>query len=912
MFLAEHFAEYLRFAEILSIATAVQTFIFVYYIYKRKKENSFYLVIFSLAILSLIISIITSNFYHLQSIKFMKYVSFFFLLLFNFLMLIFCYRLKSISKTGLILLSLSIPLLTISLFLELKIITISINAILTVVWLILGFKAAKIVLKNQSIKSHPYLLIQCAIFMSLSTVSLILFRVLNNALIFNTLSFLFMTFFSINFTGFLTIDETLFHPKFRNRTLFDLFVIVLFIPVILLIYYIQHFGLFVYLQTNINTADFAIVSQRIEIIITNATILSELLLITLYIIRSYILITGRIREKQFIEMSFIRERLFDLSNNPMFILKGSMIVNINRSAQELFGRLPDEILNRPVDDFLQNKYDGQPISVLMQTRQSPKLESNLVKQDGSFLNCQLDITTLSESNDQYRLCEIRDFNYFEKEVRSARIIQSLYSILVSGEYWHNKVRDMAEMIRSAYRCSMIYIYLQGYEGFYNYGSVDEDLSGMMKKFYFDPDLEILTEYSGDVCAILLKIKTESKQYGTLCIKINRTDMDDTTIDTLMNICRVIAQFVESTILIGELRSSETTYRALSESSFVGIAILQDMTIQYVNPRYTEISGYQPSDVIGMNHPGPFFPPDMKEKIIGSLKKEFDTSDRMSLQNIRGIRKNGQSCFVSLYYNKIEYRRKPAALLQISDVTAEVEAEKQKERITQLLIKDQKMKTLKNLVSGLSHEFNNVFAIIKGYVELLSFDSEVSPKIEDDLKVIHEATQRGIDITNRMHVFIRHDQLKQNDINLKIFFEVSRPLLLNLVHKKNPRIDFIIDLEPDALSIVADEFGLEEIFYNLIMNSLDAIDKKGEIKILSRRINDNYCSIEFSDNGKGIPEDAIDSIFDPFFTTKGPDEGTGLGLYIVYELVKSMNGDIAVDSEPGKGTTFKIMFPTSKS
>jgi PAS domain S-box-containing protein len=552
------------------------------------------------------------------------------------------------------------------------------------------------------------------------------------------------------------------------------------------------------------------------------------------------------------------------------------------------------------------------LSVVIQSGQYPRLDADLVKADGTFVNCRIDITSLSESNDRYLLCEIRDFSYFDKEVRSARVIQSVYSILISDDYWYTKVQNIAELIRTIYNCSMVYFFLQWYEGFYNYGSVDEDLSASMKKFYFDKELEISTEYKKDICAIFLKIKTGAKQYGTLCIKLQRNDIDDTTIDTLMNACRVIAQYVESTILIGELKNSENTYRVLSENSFIGIAILQDMKILYVNPRLIEISGYSAEELVGQKHPGPFFHPDTKDRIVEAVNNEFQTTDRLSIQNTKAIRKNGQPCYVSLYYNKIEYRRKQAALLQISDVTYEVEAEEQKERITQLLIKDQKMKTLKNLVSGLSHEFNNVFAIIKGYVELMSYNPDVADKIDEDLKVIHEATQRGIDITNRMHVFIRHDKLKQNEIDLKIFFEVSRSLLLNLIHKKNPRMDFTIDLDQNATSIIADEFGLEEIFYNLIMNSLDAIDDNGEITIRSKRVNDDYCSIEFTDNGKGISPDILDSIFDPFFTTKDPDEGTGLGLYIVYELVKSMNGDIVVESEPGKGATFRIMFPTSKS
>jgi hypothetical protein len=99
----------------------------------------------------------------------------------------------------------------------------------------------------------------------------------------------------------------------------------------------QHTGLIVYLQNNILPEEFAKIYVRMEIIVTNATILSELLIVILYMIRTYILIVNRSRERQFIEMSFIRERLFDTSNNPMIVLKDNDIVSINSSAQKLFG-----------------------------------------------------------------------------------------------------------------------------------------------------------------------------------------------------------------------------------------------------------------------------------------------------------------------------------------------------------------------------------------------------------------------------------------------------------------------------------------------------------------------------------------------------------------------------------------------
>jgi len=121
-----------------------------------------------------------------------------------------------------------------------------------------------------------------------------------------------------------------------------------------------------------------------------------------------------------------------------------------------------------------------------------------------------------------------------------------------------------------------------------------------------------------------------------------------------------------------------------------------------------------------------------------------------------------------------------------------------------------------------------------------------------------------------------------------------------------KIDFIQDIK-EPLFIIADRDQLQEIFFNIIRNAIEAIGEKGKIIFFAQKKNDNVV-IDITDTGHGISEDKLQKIYDPFYTTKGERGGTGLGLAIVHQLVTRNKGEISVRSQVGKGTTFTLVFP----
>lgn len=249
----------------------------------------------------------------------------------------------------------------------------------------------------------------------------------------------------------------------------------------------------------------------------------------------------------------------------------------------------------------------------------------------------------------------------------------------------------------------------------------------------------------------------------------------------------------------------------------------------------------------------------------------------------------------------------------------------KEKQTQL-IQSSKMAALGSLVAGVAHEINTpVGAINSMHNTLMRAMEKVKRDIEDCIKethrrhenirsslvliddankVIQSGTERVIDIVKRLRSFARLDEaeLKDADIN-----EGIEDTLTMIHHQIKHEITVIRDYG-EIPKIPCYPGRLNQVFLNLLINARQAIQGKGEITI-STYAKNNKVYVEIKDTGKGIAREHLAKIFDPGFTTKGVGVGTGLGLSICYQIIEDHHGDILVESEVGKGTTFTVILPT---
>jgi signal transduction histidine kinase len=230
----------------------------------------------------------------------------------------------------------------------------------------------------------------------------------------------------------------------------------------------------------------------------------------------------------------------------------------------------------------------------------------------------------------------------------------------------------------------------------------------------------------------------------------------------------------------------------------------------------------------------------------------------------------------------------------------------------------KMASIGELAAGIAHEINNPVAIMveeAGWLDdLLQDDPEMakSPNFEELKRALTQIRTQGArckDITHKMLSFARKSDLRMQDINVNTMIQEVAALSEKRARYANSRIELV--LAPDIPPITASASEMQQIFLNLINNSLDAMESKGGVITITTRKSKNMVEIEIADTGAGIPKANLSRIFDPFYTTKPVGKGTGLGLSICYTIIKNMGGDISVASQMDIGTTFTIHLPLTE-
>ncbi len=254
-----------------------------------------------------------------------------------------------------------------------------------------------------------------------------------------------------------------------------------------------------------------------------------------------------------------------------------------------------------------------------------------------------------------------------------------------------------------------------------------------------------------------------------------------------------------------------------------------------------------------------------------------------------------------------------------DIAQRKKSDDERKKLQDQLLQAQKMEAVGTLAGGIAHDFNNSLQGILGYTQILIFEKN---KADPDLKLlrqIEKAAMWSSELTRQLLTFSRkmESQLRPLDLN-----QVVRQLERLLERTLPKMIGIETQLGNDLRIINGDPAQIEQVLMNLSINARDAMPDGGKLAFACGNtiLDDNYCKthvavnpgefvrLSISDTGKGMDKQTLAHIFEPFFTTKGTGEGTGLGLAMVYGIVKNHHGHITCESEPGKGTTFRVYFP----
>ena len=179
------------------------------------------------------------------------------------------------------------------------------------------------------------------------------------------------------------------------------------------------------------------------------------------------------------------------------------------------------------------------------------------------------------------------------------------------------------------------------------------------------------------------------------------------------------------------------------------------------------------------------------------------------------------------------------------------------------------------------------------------------KCREDLEIIINETMRCRDIVRGLLDFSRSSAAEKKPVRVEAVIEKTLSLVKKQIKDEEVALSYEYDFSAPA--VMADENRLEQVFLNVTLNALESMKEGGSLSIRTGH-SGGFVSIEFADTGCGIPAANLNAVFDPFFTTKEAGQGTGLGLAVSYGIVKEFDGQIAVESEPGKGTKVTITFP----
>ena len=236
-----------------------------------------------------------------------------------------------------------------------------------------------------------------------------------------------------------------------------------------------------------------------------------------------------------------------------------------------------------------------------------------------------------------------------------------------------------------------------------------------------------------------------------------------------------------------------------------------------------------------------------------------------------------------------------------DVTREVELETRIRR-------QQKLEAIGTLASGVAHDFNNLLTGVLGYAELLARSRRDDAEIAEAASVIGEAARRGSDLTSRLLGFGLHTRLRSEPVDVH---DTIREVVRLLSHTLPRSIAIETGLDAPRSIVIGDPGQLQQVFLNLAVNARDAMPSGGVLRFSSERTvggSGHELAVHVSDTGTGIAPELQDRIFEPFFTTKQSEKGSGMGLAVVYGILQSHRGSIALESAHGAGTRFELRLP----
>lgn len=361
--------------------------------------------------------------------------------------------------------------------------------------------------------------------------------------------------------------------------------------------------------------------------------------------------------------------------------------------------------------------------------------------------------------------------------------------------------------------------------------------------------------------------------------------------------------------------AQMKYQAVVEA-FEGLIHISstEHLIQFANQRLIDRTGYNP---VGQKC----------HKVVHGLNEICPWCNNEKFASMENYRSEILSPYDDRWYNivstpMLQQDGKSSRIFLMHDIDDRKRTQQERERLEQQLAQSQKMEAVGTLAGGIAHDFNNMLQVVLGYSRLLLEGQSLGQKDHKNVEKIHSAARQGADLVKGLLAFSRNALTITGPINLNHQIEEIIELLDRTIPKM---IKIELKLEESLPIINADSGQIKQVLMNLALNARDAMPDGGVLTIETRSefldpefckdhldsVPGYYCMLGVTDTGHGMDGETLDHMFEPFYTTKEVGKGTGLGLAMVFGMVRQHDGFIACESDLGKGTRLNIYFPAMR-
>jgi two-component system NtrC family sensor kinase len=359
----------------------------------------------------------------------------------------------------------------------------------------------------------------------------------------------------------------------------------------------------------------------------------------------------------------------------------------------------------------------------------------------------------------------------------------------------------------------------------------------------------------------------------------------------------------------ELKEANEFFMNLIESSVDGIIVTKmNGEILIFNKGAENILGYKSEEVVGKMNIRSIYPPGVAKEVMEKLRSpDYGGVGKLTSFPIIHRRKDGDlvegDLSASIIYD--EKGKEIASVGIFKDLRERLRMERDLQGTREALLQSEKLVAMGRLTSQIAHELNNPIYGIMNTLELLKTEIPPENKRRKILDLSLSEIQRLSEMLRNMLSFSKPEEEARKKIDLNNLLEGI--LLMMEKQMKEANVKIITQFDPEIPQIMASTNQMRQVFLNMFKNAKEAMPKGGTLTVKTETEN-NTVLIRIEDTGTGIPEGIRSKIFEAFFTTKQKVKGVGLGLSVCYGIIKDHRGEIKVDSEEGKGTTFIINLP----